>query len=335
MKGTESENSGNEKKQVRRAYIRAALFLIVCIAVTAALNFCFIPNSIARANLHRISTKTYEDLFIGTSHGHCSIDPLKVGEVTGRTGTNAGMPSEYLIDSYYIVKLACESGHKPERIIYEWDPGYWMTEDMAGNNPDSFYLRFPEGTAKLFYFLDKISPMNWQYVLEPWCEYRNLFRDIPKTVRIKLGSDYKNYGTADLDTDVKKYRAEGFAWFERGTEWDSFQNVLKFDRTRVGEKPLRYFDLLYRYCKKNGIELTVITLPVPEQTYEAYADAYADAKDYFTGIAEKYGIKYHDFNDLTQSELDRDLSNYRDYDGHMSGELAEKFSGILGEYLKK
>jgi len=315
--------------------LRAVFFLVLCAAFTAALNFAFIPNSVARADLHRVSTETYDDLFIGSSHSHSDIDPLVVDRETGRKSTNAGMPSEYLTDSYYIVKLACESGHRPKRVIYEWDPGYWMTEDMAGNNPDSFYLRFPASLTKISYFADKIMDMKWYYVLEPWSEYRNLFKNIPATVKIKLGKDYRNYGTADLDTDVKKYRPEGFAYFSKGTETDSFSNVLSFDRTKVGEKPLQYFKKLAGYCREQGIEFTVVTLPVPRETYSALLSSFQDAHDYFTGIAGSLGIPYRDFNDLSDGELDRQVLNYRDYDGHMSGELAEKFSVILGKYLTK
>jgi len=324
---------------MKKRLIRAVLFVILCAVITAGLNFVFIPNSVARANLRRVSTKTYDDFFIGSSHGHSDVDPLVVDSVTGRSSTNACMPSEYLIDSYYILKLACESGHKPKRVIYEWDPPYWMTEDMAGNNPDSFYLRFPEGETKLKYFFAKIISMKWYVVTNPWSEYRNLFRDIPKTVRIKCGEDYKNYGTADLDTDVKQYRPEGFAYYAHGTEWDSISNVLTFDREKVGGKPQQLFQRLSDYCRSEGIELAVVELPVPAETVEMHREAFADARAYFTEIAKEYGISFRDFNSLPEEEtgkgIDAGVSNFRDYDGHMSGELAEQFSKILGEYLKE
>lgn len=331
------ETAGKKPHTGRRGagLLRAVLFLAFTALLTAALNFCFIPNSLARADLHRIATRTYDDIFIGSSHGHSDIDPLLVDGVTGRKSTNVCMPGEYPVDSYYILKLACDTGHKPQRVIYEWDPGYWMTEDMAGNNPDSFYLRFPAGTTKLFYFAEKIITMKWYYVLEPWSEYRNLYRNIPATVRIKRGADYAAYGTADLDTDVKQYRPEGFAYFADGTEWDSFGSVLRFDRTKVGGKPVRCFEKLVDFCRREGIELTVVELPVPQETYDAYADAYADAHSFFTETAARYGISFRDFNGLTEADLPRSVANYRDYDGHMCGKLAEQFSGIIGAYLRK
>ena len=318
------------KKQILRLF----LFLLSAAALTAGLNFCFLPNSIARADLHRISTASYDDLFIGTSHGYCAINPLAVDAVTGRKSTNVCMPSEYPIDSYYILKLAVESGHKPGRVIYEWDPGYWMTENMQGNNPDSFFLRFPYGRTRAEYFLAKIAARNWQYYLEPWSEYRNLFRNIPALVRTKLSADYRAYGTADLNSEILTYKPEGFAFFAEGTDMDSLSRVIPFDRNAVGKNQLAYFEKMAAYARKNGIEFTVITLPVPSETYAAMEGAWRDADSYMQELAAANGIRYLNFNGLTEEELDRRVLNYRDYDGHMSGKLAEEFSRILGERLK-
>ena len=45
------------------------------------------------------------------------------------------------------------------------------------------------------------------------------------------------------------------------------------------------------------------------------------------------GIRYHNFNYDPELEFDRSMESYWDYDGHMFGEDAEKFSRELGEYL--
>ena len=48
---------------------------------------------------------------------------------------------EYGIDAYYIARLIAEK-QKPARIIYEVDPGYFVSEKEEGNNYLLFYHEF-------------------------------------------------------------------------------------------------------------------------------------------------------------------------------------------------
>ena len=52
-------------------WLRAILFLALCVCITAALNYGFIPPSSVRINLHNLRNgETYDTIFIGTSHWH-------------------------------------------------------------------------------------------------------------------------------------------------------------------------------------------------------------------------------------------------------------------------
>ena len=56
-------------------WLKAILFLSLCICITAALNYGFIPPSSVRINLHNLRNgETYDTIFIGTSHGQYGID---------------------------------------------------------------------------------------------------------------------------------------------------------------------------------------------------------------------------------------------------------------------
>ena len=55
-------------------WLKAFLFLALCICITSALNYGFIPPSSVRINLHNLRNgETYDTLFIGTSHGQYGI----------------------------------------------------------------------------------------------------------------------------------------------------------------------------------------------------------------------------------------------------------------------
>jgi len=83
-----------------------------------------------RNDIHTVTTQKHQDIFMGTSHGKMNIDPKTISSVTGRTGHNLCVGGEYGIDAYYLAKLLFEK-QKPERIIYEVDPGYFATQKEA------------------------------------------------------------------------------------------------------------------------------------------------------------------------------------------------------------
>lgn len=73
---------------------------------------------------------------------------------------------EYGIDAYYIARLIAEK-QKPARIIYEVDPGYFVSEKEEGNNYLLFYHEFPFSKAKVEYFWNSIAKCNFRTVLFP------------------------------------------------------------------------------------------------------------------------------------------------------------------------
>ena len=94
-----------------------------------------------------------------------------------------------------------------------------------------------------------------------------------------------------------------------------------------------YFEKMAAFCKRR-IELIAVTLPVPQDTLDAYPKVYQQSHEYYSQLLKEHGITYYDFNYIDEEGIDRSLENYYDYDGHMYGDYAEKFSSVLGKYLK-
>ena len=87
---------------------------------------------------------------------------------------------------------------------------------------------------------------------------------------------------------------------------------------------------MVRFCKEEGIELEVITLPVPADTIANMPDSFRQSDAYFKALTKKYQVPYKNFNFDDGLNIDRSMEGYWDYDGHMYGEEAEKFSAELG-----
>lgn len=173
--------------------IRALCFLVLVFGISKLLDFGLIPYNAADMAVDRITARTYDDLFIGTSHGANNIDPVMIDRETGRQSTNVCLPREFPVDSYYLVRLACASGHKPKRVIYELDPSYWVQQEPEDGNSYYIYRAFPAGMTKLRYFRNKIMHLNWRFALAPWWNYRDRFPKFWKAAKAKTRLDPEDY----------------------------------------------------------------------------------------------------------------------------------------------
>ena len=130
------------------------------------------------------------------------------------------------------------------------------------------------------------------------------------------------------------YGGRGFIYRDRvpGEDKGTYNNI-PWDETMVKEKAARYFGRIARYCRENGIRLTVITTPVPQDTLNQFGQSYLQSHEYFTKLMNGWGLAYYNFNYLKPELMDRSMEGYWDYDGHMDGIKAGEFSTLLGQFL--
>ena len=118
--------------------IKTIVVVAVCVTLLAGLDMALYPCTFMRNDIHAVVSNQYDDIILGTSHGMTDIDPAVMEEITGRSGHNVCVGGEYGIDAYYIARLIAEK-QKPARIIYEVDPGYFVSEK--------------EGEITIYYFI--------------------------------------------------------------------------------------------------------------------------------------------------------------------------------------
>jgi len=317
--------------------LRVFLFLLLVFAITETLDYGLIPYNFADADIRRITTKTYDDIFVGTSHGANAINPQIIDDLTGRESTNACLPREFPVDSFYLIRLAVSSGHKPKRIIYELDPSYWVQQEPVDANSFYIFRGFPEGSIKLQYYLDKIMPKDWRVTFAQWWNYRDRFPDFFKLWHEKDTMGLNRFLHTYINNKTDSINNTGM--IEKnpapGKKKPGIEEIVPFAPERLTKESRKYFLSLLSYCRKEGIEFCVITTPVPEKTREGiFAPNYEAANGYYTDLCRGNGISYHDFSMETDPEL-RNSDHYVDADGHMDEHLADHFSRVLGNYLKE
>lgn len=316
-----------------RKVIRTILVIVVCLVLLIGMDMALYPCTFMRNDVHAIVTNQYNDIILGTSHGMTDIDPAVMEEITGRSGHNLCVGGEYGIDAYYLAKLAKEK-QKPSRIIYEIDPGYFVSEKEEGNNYLLFFHEFPFSMAKLEYFRDSVARCNFRTILFPWYEY-SLSYELKKVKETFSQKWNRDYSISYLKSDTQEYHESGL--IERypvDTSKLKMSDIKLFEENQVNPQNMEYLGKLIDFCKNNTIEFVAVTTPVPLDTLKTYSDNYNAAWTYFGKYFDEKNITYLNFNTQYFKAFSHDLKNYTDYDGHMNGNAAVQYSKVLAEILK-
>ena len=308
------------------------LFLVSCLLINSALNYLLIPNNIMRIKMHNLESTTYDDLFLGTSHGLSAVDPLVVDEITGRESTNLCVWGEYPRDTYYLLRDAWRF-QKPKRIIYELDPTYWISQDQNTYHFSKFYYYMSWSEIKAEYFLAKITSADFRTVFFPWFNFQLQWPASIENLALKQTENYRNYGLDTLDLPYETLKEEGFLYL-KDTKLAKSKKITLWDEKKIQKEAPIYFDKIVTFCKENDIELLIFTTPVAQETLDLYPESYEEANQYFSNLMKEYGIPYYNFNYIQLDGFDKSLANFTDYDGHMLGDTARTFSKYLGEFLR-
>lgn len=314
--------------------IKAVCVLAAAIAVFLLLDFLLYPCTFTRNDIHAVTTRQFDDIYVGTSHGKMGIDPKTMEEVSGRTGHNLCVGGQYSEDAYYLAQLILEKGYKPSRIIYEISPGYFTSEKEEGNNYLLFYHEFPLSYTKLSYFWDSIRNCNFRTMLFPWYEYPISYEleNLGDTFRTKWNKDF---GIEELKSDSQEYHESGF--IERypvDASGLAMTGITEFHREDVAKRNMTYLKMLVDLCKEKEIEFVALVTPIPGVSLSAYADSFGEAYQNFEEFFRQNGVRYINFNSNQYFPIfTHELSAYTDYDGHLNGDAAREFSKILAQVL--
>ena len=317
-------------------WIRLPVFCILAALILIAMDYALYPCTFMRNDIHAVTTQTFDDIYMGTSHGKINIDPESVGLQSSRTGHNLCVGGEYPQDCIYMLRLMIEKGHKPERIVYEISPGYLVREKEEGNNYLLFYHEFPVSLAKLSYFMHSVAKCNFRTLFFPWYEYPLSYElaNIRDTVRTKWEQDY----SADrFRTASQEYHDSGFiARYAVDTSTFTTDDLTPTPVSQIVPENMEQLKKLVEMCRKEGIRFCAVTTPIPLPNLQAFAQDYREVWDYLGAFFEEEQVPWINFNDTEHFNLfTHDISAFTDMDGHMNEAAARAFSGVLAGQLDR
>lgn len=312
------------------------LLTVVCIAVIAlvivAMDIILYPCTYTRNDVHSATTQQHDVILLGSSNGKMNINPDTLVSGTDKTAFNLCAGGQYPVDSYYLARLIMEK-QDPKTIIFELDPGYIMTEKEKGNNYLLFFHEFPLSRSKLEYAADTLMDCDFRSAFFPFYEY-SLQSELP---RVADNLDQKLKGEYKIDNfkgKAQEYHENG--WIEKypvpKDKFPAFHPTL-FDEAEIKENSLKYVEKLASLCKEKGVEFIAISTPLPGAVLQKEKESFDASADYFSEYFAKLGVPYYNFNREYSKAFPHASEIYVDYDGHMNGENAEKFSKTLGGIL--
>lgn len=314
--------------------LKIVLFLALVILLNSVLEYLLYPNTYSRVEMYHMEQADIDQLIVGTSHSKCGIDPKVLDQELGTKTFNSSQGGEYPIDSYYLIREA-DRVHDLKQVIYELDPGYWVTGDGENGQYISYLREFPNSLLKLAYWKDKLFSGDFRSTFFPWYFYRNQLKDIPATLTLKRSDNYKNYSFEPFSSDGQTCEEDGFIRIHRVEgEKVPVDPLNLWETERLNEKSVKWFEKIREYCQEEEIRLVVVTTPIPQETIDLYQDNYREAFDYLENYMAKRGVNYLNFNRMDNVSFSRKLADYSDQEGHMFGDTAESVTRELARRMK-
>lgn len=331
-------------KYIHRAapYIRCVVFLAVVAAVIALCDFLFAPSGYIRFILYELNSGEthYDTIVLGASHARSAIDPEMLDEQLGTTTLNLAIPGETIEDSYYLAKESCEE-NDIKTIILDVDYQYWYATQLEHEfiTPFIFNKMSWRSRQKYEYLLDNRDWLDFRQVFTNRASYTFSKDAITENIRIKRTDAYRNYAIdgAQVKDANGPYMGQGFFYREiSGLPPGGFDYMNLWIGRENGDFEgwvLNYFSQIKNYCDANGIELICVTSPITPTAVKHLGMYKIDCK--FQEYFKKMNVPFYNFNLTRMDVLPRDDVDYGDMEGHMGGELAQKYSKLLGKFLKE
>lgn len=319
----------------KRKILVTIVFMILLVSVNKLLSFALVPPGLTRVILHETETYDFKCVVLGTSHGSYGIDANIVSEVSGVRTMNLCIGGEYMQDSYYLLKQVFET-NTPELIVLDVDFQYLVNVPKESISANFIYNAYPTTLNKLSYFKDKIMRMEYRAALFPWLDYRNNYSSMAQIVSVKFGEEYKNFNANAVKMEaVDTYMGNGFIY--RNTSSINKTDTLGafvWEPDAVDDESIDYLKKIISLCNEKAVRIVMTTLPISVETIENSFEEYDKAYGYVSDLAATYGVEYYNFNNVKDTVFERNSDDYWDYDGHMYGSAAQRFSKVFGCFIK-
>lgn len=321
-------------KRVILTFIFIFLILIIEIALGRLVKPVFnMYSTYFMHDLEEIEAKKeqVELVFLGASGEYLTYVPEIFEEKLNMNCViNAASSAQPTCAAYYQLKNLIERFHPSNVVIgLAWN-------ELAIFNLQGKLIVYDRltGLTKLQYAIECFDKEERLYTFYSYRYRDNISKiaSLHKQKQYLIQTDYKSEVSND-----EYYADTGFIYSYKSCKdgniscvgWGEFE----FSEKTIREENLAYLDACVDLCKKNNINLYLVSSPISmAQIYNI--KNYQGATDFYQKYAKKNGLVYHNLNYLKYREKSIPDSVMRD-ESHLNGEGASIVSEIYAEILEK
>lgn len=318
----------------RKAFILAAVFVALAVAVNSLLNYLLVQPGLSRTIFYECRQNNNECVILGASHGSYGLSTEEIEKALGKTTLNMCMGGEYMCDAYYVLKYAVKH-NSLKAVILDIDYQYLINHHDESILFNNIYNAYPNSPGKLGYFWAKMAREEYRGTFLRWTNYWQCYYMIDRTVAKKRSEAYKKYAADVVNMNpYDTYKGKGFIY--RSSDYKKSEtSCLEWNAQKVDRDECNYIRKIAKLCKENQIQLIFTTVCQDPETIASQAEKFAGADRFIRALAEELNVPYLNFNSLKFNVFDRSAADFYDKEGHMYGETARRFSEIYGRAVQE
>lgn len=329
------------RKNAKRFAEILALFLLL-LGIECVLEYLLIDDdeSFERLMMHDFyeNTENIDNLYIGSSHVFCDLNPVILDEINGKNNFNLSTSAQPLIASYYLLIEADKSNDLNCVYLDLWN-GLLMEDNGAWKEPERLVTswqiidQMKFSANKLNWMLDSTDYKHVYLSMFPAIRYKSKLLDfgyLEERLRNKTQEDYLCYN------DFESYRHKGYSYTDHKADTlYGATSVQKVEKSReLSADAKKYLLKIIDYCEKNNIQLRLCANPVSDWVLCQTGD-YDDYVMQMRELVSQYGLEYYDFNLCKKEYLDIDSNMYWSDDNHLNVYGAEIYTNVFGTFFEK
>lgn len=277
-----------------------------------------------------------DNLFVGTSHTGVGIDTVKLSELTSEECFNLGSNRQYLLISNYIIEEALNRKNV-DRIFFEisLDSLLWEMGDETYVYLVSDYMNSQMLRCKLINeSIDSTKYMNAFFRARRDNENFKNINKMKKIIRAKRKDDYRDYkGDLYLGNGHWKSKRDYPLWYHGenmavNLDYDGLDN---YRFSEVLDFNWKIYENIIRSCSSSDTELVIYVMPMQGYYLKCFEE-YNQIIDNLRQMANLYGVKLIDLNELKKEYLDIDISEFKDFE-HLTSEGSKKVADFFARYI--
>ena len=224
---------------------------------------------------------------------------------------------------------------KLKTVILDLDYQYFVNQHDESILFNNVYNAYPACNEKLGYYMHKMAREEYRGTFLRWTNYWQCYKTVGKTIKLKQSDAYKNYSPEVVSMNkYDTYMGNGFV--SRSKDYKkSTTSCLDWDESKLDSEEGKYVEKIVNLCRKNGINIVLTTVVQDPDTVAEKCSGFAQADAYLSNLAAQLDVKYLNFNKLKFDVLDRTTDDFYDKEGHMYGDMAEKFSAVCAKAVKE